>query len=98
MLAPILIREEVVLVDFPVVKTTLTTIWKRKRAPLSDTDLLRHELGIHEECGNPMYFFRPGETHAIIACIHCEIRIVIPGTIRTYGELRSHFASSEEKP
>ncbi len=82
------------LADFPPRR-----FWERNpKPPLTPTEPLRHEVGIHEECSNPLYFFRVGrekESHGLITCPVCSIRIVIPKTVLTYGNLRTLSVESD---
>ena len=94
MFTPIVIRRGVAtLADFKVPNKKE----KHPKPALADGEPLRHELGTHAECGNPMYFFRVGDTHAVITCIPCGLRIVVPKTITTYGDLRAYSSAIVEK-
>ncbi len=95
---PITLRKSVAtLADFP---NHEKRWWKREAnyPPLSDSDELRHLAGIHRECGEVMYFSRPLGVYGLLACVRCELRIVIPKGVTTYGELRCHAAATEPPP
>ena len=56
-----------------------------------EDSLYRSYIGLHSVCGNSLER-RPGsETHSVIICNSCFLRIPFPKEIATYGELRNYL-------
>jgi hypothetical protein len=49
------------------------------------------EIGRHEVCGGNIHIFPVSKTNLVFVCAGCNLRIVIPASITTYGGLRKHF-------
>ncbi len=73
---------------------------------LNDYADLKNPLGVHENCPNEKkpysaLIFRHTVTIApydIIVCALCELRIMIPKEIRTYGSLREYCHDKIKTP
>jgi len=52
---------------------------------------LRGELGSHYVCEGRCTLRDISETHQAIVCRCCNLRVVIPSNIKTYGALFAHF-------
>lgn len=53
---------------------------------------LKSSIGVHDVCKGRMDLKEISETHQVIVCRECGLRVVIPKTIQTYGDLREYFA------
>ncbi|MFA6043039.1 MAG: hypothetical protein WCV85_01845 [Patescibacteria group bacterium] len=58
-----------------------------------DPDLLQigHLVGVHEVCGGTVFCRASSQTHHAMCCNTCGLRVVVPNTIDTFGELLEHF-------
>ena len=45
----------------------------------------------HDVCGHAVFIRRVSETHQVIFCDGCGLRVHFPANIQTYGELRAYF-------
>jgi hypothetical protein len=59
----------------------------------SNTDELTSCVGVHKICNGFMDRKHTTETHDVITCRACHLRLSFPNTIKTYGELRSFFGA-----
>jgi|GEM_PF-699346 len=50
-------------------------------------------VGIHKFCNGYVDRNRATETHDAIRCRQCGVRVLFPKEVKTYGDLRSYFAS-----
>lgn len=57
----------------------------------NDSDKLSSCIGVHKICNGFMDRKSTTETHDVILCRSCHLRIPFPNTIQTYGELRLFF-------
>ncbi|HEC66688.1 MAG TPA: hypothetical protein ENI23_15535 [bacterium] len=48
-------------------------------------------LGLHDICMGWVDFNQTTKTHFALVCRRCKLRLVIPLTIKTFGQLRKHF-------
>lgn len=53
--------------------------------------LYRNYIGLHAVCGNSLERKPGSETHSVITCNGCFLRIPFPKEIGTYGELRHYL-------
>ena len=53
----------------------------------------RDEIGKHHVCTGPLYIKKISETHSVILCEDCGLRVPVPNEVNTYEELKEHFAS-----
>jgi len=60
----------------------------RDHHPLSDI------AGIHDICNGSIDLKQTSMTHSALFCRACGLRVVFPNTIKTYGDLRLHFADA----
>lgn len=51
--------------------------------------------GVHAVCNGWMDLRPISSTHNAISCRVCHLRVAFPKTIKTYGDLRAHFAHLE---
>lgn len=55
-------------------------------------DLLKEPIvGCHQFCGANMLKRNVSKTHFAIFCARCSLRVTVPKTVATYGDLREHF-------
>ncbi len=59
----------------------------------NDSDKLGSSVGVHKVCNGFMDRKSTTETHDVILCRSCGLRVSFPNTIKTYGELRQFFNS-----
>lgn len=57
-----------------------------------DTNKLSTCVGVHTICHGWMDRNRATATHDAISCRCCHLRITFPKSVKTYGDLRTHFA------
>jgi hypothetical protein len=57
-----------------------------------DTDALGFRIGIHDICNGWVDIKIVSATHRALVCRDCHLRVVIPTAVKTYGDLREHFA------
>lgn len=57
-----------------------------------DIDIISGCFAIHWICNGFVDIKEVSETHNMILCRKCHLRIVIPNTIKTYGELKKYFS------
>ena len=48
-------------------------------------------IGVHEICEGFLDIKKISTTHNAIVCRSCHLRIVIPASLQTYGDLRAHL-------
>jgi len=53
-------------------------------------------IGVHDICNGFLDIKRISNTHKVIICRSCGLRIVVPKRVITYGDLRKHFAEFNE--
>ena len=58
-----------------------------------DGELLRSCVGMHQYCGGWLDRHRATATHDAISCRECNLRVLIPREVETYGDLREALAS-----
>jgi hypothetical protein len=58
-----------------------------------DTSKLPSCVGVHVYCNGWMDRMRATETHDVIVCRQCHLRVPFVKEIETYGELRKHLES-----
>jgi hypothetical protein len=63
-----------------------------------DHEHMRDCVGIHTCCDGFCDLRAVSQTHNIILCRACKLRVVIPATVMTYGQLRAHFEKFQPKP
>ena len=65
----------------------------------TDADVLYapHRVGIHDVCGGELDILDVSATHAAILCRLCRLRVTVPKTVVTYGDLRRHFKGHQPK-
>ncbi len=56
-----------------------------------DDEFLIHRTMVHDVCNGFMDVNQISETHRAITCRQCKLRLVIPNTINTFGEFKSHL-------
>lgn len=77
----------------------LTEFGETLLEPLADSDEyhthddtpLKSNIGVHDICNGWVDLKGVSETHQAIVCRSCQLRVVIPKIIETYGELRKYF-------
>ena len=52
-------------------------------------------IGDHMLCGGPVYIRCVSMTHKAIFCMDCCLRIIVPGKIMTYANLREYLKENE---
>jgi len=94
--------------ETPLVPIVLTTAGETLReypsfAPTgehaTDADSLftQHRVGIHDVCGGELDIREVSATHSAILCRLCRLRVTVPKTVVTYGDLRRHFKGHQPK-
>lgn len=58
----------------------------------TDADVLNCCIGIHEVCSSWIDIRKVTAIHQALICRGCHLRVIIPAAVRTYGDLRKHFA------
>jgi len=58
-----------------------------------DNVLGRNAIGLHDVCTGWIDYMEVSDTHAVIKCRHCGLRIYIECCITTFGELRGYLAA-----
>jgi len=53
---------------------------------------------IHSVCGGWVDVEPVSETHRVILCRRCRLRVVIPNEVTTFGELRAFFKEFQPEP
>jgi len=64
---------------------------RRGAPPLSDETSLGG--GVHAICGGCIDYRRTTNTHSVLLCRACGLRLVIPADVVTYGQLRGHLTT-----
>lgn len=57
----------------------------------TDSSKLSTNIGVHEVCQGMMHIRQISTTHQAINCRACQLRVVIPHHVTTYGALRQHL-------
>ena len=66
------------------------------RETSDDTEISRGGcIGVHDICRGFFDLRSVSDTHNIILCRKCNLRIPVPGEINTYGKLREYLAKEE---
>lgn len=60
-------------------------------SPADDNTKMEACIGVHVICGGFVDLKPVSDTHSAIICRNCHLRLVIPNSIQTYGDLRWHF-------
>ena len=58
-----------------------------------DNHELQSSVGVHKYCQSWMERKRSSETHDVIFCRSCHLRIAFPREVKTYGQLRQYLLS-----
>lgn len=62
---------------------------------VTETSPIRaHAPGLHQYCSNWVYVREISENYSAIVCNSCNMRILIPNNVRTFGDLRRHMWES----
>jgi hypothetical protein len=69
----------------------LDSAFGRSTKNLTDRSGLMPMLGQHGVCKGFLEIKPVSETHFAIVCNDCHLRIVVPNTVKTFGQLRRHF-------
>jgi hypothetical protein len=67
------------------------TLEEYGNAPIDDRYALSNCLGIHSHCGGTLITKIASNTHNVILCERCNLRVVVPNGLKTYGDLRRHI-------
>lgn len=59
----------------------------------TDKSDLKSCVGVHEFCNGWMDLMRVTETHNVIVCRRCHLRVLFPKEVKTYGDLRQALAT-----
>lgn len=51
-------------------------------------------IGSHEACKGSIVLKTSSTKYNVLLCKYCELRIVIPNTVSTYGELRTFLKNA----
>jgi hypothetical protein len=62
------------------------------KSDMEDSRILAHCFAVHYVCNGFLDLHPITSEHNAITCRVCNLRIVIPNTIETFGELRKYFA------
>jgi hypothetical protein len=54
----------------------------------SDRIFVKSVVGVHKKCDSLLFLFPNSETHNVIFCQLCGLRIPLPIEVDTYGKLR----------
>lgn len=55
-------------------------------------DITKLHTCVHDICGGVMGVKPVSLTHQVLICRGCSLRVILPTTIKTYGDLRQYFA------
>lgn len=58
----------------------------------NDKHEFRNRTGIHDHCNGSINCMIVSGTHQAFLCRKCNLRVVFPITLKTFGDLRKHFA------
>jgi hypothetical protein len=62
-----------------------------------DSTRLTGCVGVHDVCGGWVDLRRASASHDALLCRGCGLRVIVPRTLATYGDLRLHFAELQPK-
>ncbi len=54
-------------------------------------------IGVHDVCDGWVDIKEISTTHNAIVCRGCSLRIVVPASLKTYGELRTYLMETAKK-
>lgn len=72
----------------PIRLTTSVTLCMPEGANFSDRDDIRPIAGVHEGCGGQFILGYFSERWNRLNCFKCDVHIMIPSKLKTYGDLR----------
>ena len=70
----------------------LEPVIRRGEVHTSDEDVLTAGVvGVHNLCRGEIIYIKISQNRNVLACPRCFLRVVIPESIKTYGDLRRWF-------
>lgn len=54
-------------------------------------------IGVHDVCDGWVDIKKISTTHNVIVCRSCHLRVVVPMSLKTYGELRAYLMETVKK-
>lgn len=54
-------------------------------------------IGVHDVCNGFVDIKKISTTHNAIICRSCHLRVIVPASLKTYGELRAYFHGDRKK-